>query len=76
MDIKKVNHLFDNGTLSELYKGGFISEKIFEYRDIYLWVDAQIRSRGISKVVAVNEAEVKFNKARSTIFLALKRFGG
>lgn len=52
--------LFDDGTISALYRAGFISKKPFLYRDIFLWVDAQLKIRGISKNRAVLEAEVKF----------------
>lgn len=74
MNISKLNQLFDDGTLSDMYKAGFISSKIFEAREIYLWVDAQMRSRKISKQKAVLEAEVKFNRGRSTIYAAIKKF--
>ncbi len=74
MNIKLANALFDEGVFSELYKAGFISDKVFLYREIYLWVDAQMRSRGISKETAVLEAEIKFNRDRRTIYRAYGKF--
>lgn len=37
MNIKIANTLFDDGIFSELYKAGFITAKVFTYREIYLW---------------------------------------
>lgn len=74
IDIQIANALFDDGTFTKLYKAGFISDKVFLYREIYLWVDAQMTSRGISKNKAVLEAEIKFGKGRSTIYEALAKF--
>lgn len=74
MDIKIANALFDNGTLTELYKAGFISEKIFTYREIFLWIDMQIKTRNISKNQAVLEAEIKFRKEETTIWRAVRSF--
>lgn len=74
MDKQVTLTLFDEGIMSALYKAGFIGPKVFEYRDIYMWVDVQIKVRGISKTQAALEAEVKFNKGRTAIWRALKSF--
>ncbi|MFD2145474.1 hypothetical protein [Mucilaginibacter antarcticus] len=74
MNIKTANALFDEGIFSELYKAGFITTKVFVYREIYLWVQAQVKARGISKNQAVLEAEVKFDKDERTIWRALNSF--
>ena len=74
MNIKIANTLFDDGIFSELYKAGFITAKIFTYREIYLWVQAQIQTRGITKNQAVLEAEGKFNSDERTIWRALNSF--
>ncbi|MCJ8208663.1 hypothetical protein MUY27_03020 [Mucilaginibacter sp. RS28] len=74
MDINLANALFDDGVFSELYKAGFITEKVFTYREIYLWVHAQMQTRGLTKNKAVLEAEVKFNKDERTIWRALNCF--
>ncbi|HEY4326387.1 MAG TPA: hypothetical protein VGN20_20550 [Mucilaginibacter sp.] len=74
MDIVKANQLFDDGTLTEMFKAGFISDKIFTYREIYLWVDAQCRARNISQEKAVLEASVFFDKSRTTIYKAIYIF--
>lgn len=65
---------FDDGLMSALYKAGFIGVKAFLYRDIYLWVDAQVKIRKISKTQAVLEAEIKFDRSEATIWNALKSF--
>jgi hypothetical protein len=75
MDIKLANTLFDDGIFSALYKAGFITTKVFIYREIYLWVQAQVRTRGITKNQAVLEAEIKFDKDERTIWRALNSFG-
>ncbi|WP_114940458.1 hypothetical protein [Mucilaginibacter endophyticus] len=74
MDIKIANTLFDEGIFSAMYKAGFITTKVFVYREIYLWVTAQQQTRGISKNQAVLEAEVKFGKDERTIWRALNSF--
>jgi len=75
MNIKVANTLFDDGTFSEMYKAGFISAKIFTYREIYLWVQAQMKTRSITKNQAVLEAGGKFDKDERTIWRALNSFG-
>lgn len=74
MNIKIANTLFDDGIFSSLYQSGFITAKVFVYREIYLWVHAQIKARGITKNQAVLEAEVKFLKDERTIWRALNSF--
>jgi len=74
MNIKLANTLFDDGIFSELYKAGFITAKVFLYREIYLWVHAQIQARGLSKRQSVLEASIKFNKDERTIWRALESF--
>jgi hypothetical protein len=74
MNIKLANTLFDDGVFSAMYKAGFITAKIFTYREIYLWVQAQIKTRGIAKNAAVLEAEIKFRKDERTIWRVLKSF--
>ena len=74
MNISTANTLFNQGMLTEMYRSGFITAKIFVYREIYLWVHAQVQSRGISKNQAVLEAEVKFGKDERTIWRAMNSF--
>jgi hypothetical protein len=74
MNIQLANTLFDNGVFSAMYKAGFITSKIFTYREIYLWVHAQMQVRGLTKNQAVLEAEVKFGKDERTIWRALNCF--
>lgn len=74
MDSKVTLTLFDDGIMSALYKAGFIGVKAFLYRDIYLWVDTQVKVRKITKTQAVLEAEVKFDRSEATIWNALKSF--
>jgi hypothetical protein len=74
MNIQTANALFDEGVFSEMYKAGFITAKVFLYREIYLWVEAQLKSRNINKYQAVLEAELKFDKDKRTIWRALNSF--
>jgi hypothetical protein len=74
MNITQTNTLFDQGVLSAMYKAGFITAKVFIYREIYLWVQAQTQTRGITRSQAVLEAEVKFMKDERTIWRALNSF--
>ena len=74
MDIKLANTLFNDGVFSAMYKAGFITDKVFLYREIYLWLNAQVQTRFIKKNQAVLEAEVKFMKDERTIWRALNCF--
>jgi hypothetical protein len=74
MNIQLANTLFDEGVFSAMFKAGFITAKVFTYREIYLWVQAQMKTRGISKRQAVLEAEIKFGKDERTIWRALNSF--
>ena len=74
MNITIANQLFDQGIFAELYKAGFINAKLFSYREIYLWVQAQMQTRNLTKNQAVLEAELKFNKDERTIWRALNSF--
>ena len=74
MNITIANQLFNQGIFTELYKAGFINAKLFTYREIYLWVQTQMQTRGITKNQAVLEAEVKFEKDERTIWRALNSF--
>ena len=67
MNINIANVLFDDGKFSEMYKAGFITAKVFNCREIYLWVHAQIQPRNITKNQAVLEAGGKFNRDERTI---------
>ena len=74
MNIQTANSLFDEGTFSAMYKAGFITTKVFIYREIYLWIQAQIKTRNLNKRQAVLEAELKFRKDERTIWRALNSF--
>jgi hypothetical protein len=74
MNIQLANTLFNDGVFSARYKAGFITTKVFTYREIYLWVNAQVQTRGLTKNQAVLEAEVKFDKDERTIWRALNCF--
>ncbi|HAL80812.1 MAG TPA: hypothetical protein DCO83_00105 [Mucilaginibacter sp.] len=74
MNIKLANTLFEDGVFSAMYKAGFITAKVFIYREIYLWIEAQRKTRGLNKRQAVLEAEVKFMKDERTIWRALNSF--
>lgn len=66
--------MFENGFMTALYKAGFVGTKPFLYRDIFLWVDAQIKTRRIPKGTAITEAEVFFDASKRTVKRALKSF--
>ena len=75
MDIQLANELFTNGILTKMFNAGFISAKIFTYREYYLFVQDLINS-GMKKDAAVMAATIKFNTDRRTIYYALKAFSG
>lgn len=74
MDIITANRIVEDGLASELYNSGFLPIKFFTYHEIYLWVDMQIKLRGISKSAAVMEASIKFSNSDREVWKALKCF--
>jgi len=74
MTIEKVNEYYETGVLTDLMNSGFLSPKILMYRQIYLWVDLQQKTRNINKTKAALEAEIQFKLSKYTIWLALRTF--
>ena len=74
MNIHLANTLFNDDIFGAMYKAGFITDKIFIYSEMYLWVQAQIKNRGLSKHQAVLEAAGKFNRDERTVWRALNCF--
>lgn len=74
MNITLANTLFNDGIFSEMYKAGFITDKVFTYREMYLWVHAQTKTRDLTKNQAVLEAAGKFNRDERTVWRALNCF--
>ena len=74
MDTQLQNFVFDDLFFVNAYKRGWITHKFFSQREIYMWVDAQVKLRKITRYKAALEAEVKFGKGIATIFRALKAF--
>lgn len=72
-NIEIINELDKQGKLRQLIKAGFFPCKIFTHRDIYYYVDAQIKS-GISKAEAVKQAGVQFDTTNRTIYRVLNSF--
>jgi len=65
LSITTANTLFNDGVFNAMYKAGFITDKVFLYREIYLWIQAQVQTRGINRRRAVLEAEEKFKKTNA-----------
>lgn len=66
--------MFEDGTWNKLFKSGLLPLKAFTYREIYLFVDIQMRVHFKGKEKAVQEAEDKFRVSRQTIYIALRHF--
>jgi hypothetical protein len=74
MTIQLANTLFNDGVFSEMYKAGFLTDKIFIYREMYLWVNAQMKTRNLTKHQAVLETAGKFDRDERTVWRALNCF--
>lgn len=70
--LQLLNSLFESGLHDQLLKAGIISPKYSTYRDMYFFVDAHMKTRGLGKEEAVTAAEVQFNVGRTTIYKALR----
>ena len=71
MDIHLVNKYYDDGTLKAMHETGFLSAKIFLYRDIYIYVDSKIKEQNISQEKATLMASVQFSISRRTVYKAI-----
>lgn len=73
--IEQLNQIFESGLYLQLHKAGLMPSKISNYRDYYLYVDAQIKTRGLSKRKAILEASVIYGIDERIIWRALKALG-
>jgi hypothetical protein len=64
--------LKNSGVLKHLVLNGLMSPKIFMYLEIYLWVDARVKTSGKSLNTIITDAEVVFGVCRRTVWNALK----
>jgi hypothetical protein len=75
MDIKKTNALFADGTFYELYKAGFLSNKIFVWREIYIWAIQQPGHADPAKrSQIISDAAIKFKTSERTVRRAMSSF--
>ena len=64
--------LKNEGTLKQLVQSGLMSAKVFQYLEIYLWIDARIKTSNKSLNSLVTDAEVAFNVSRATVWRSLR----
>lgn len=70
--MNRLLELNKNGVLKELVQAGIISPSILSHVEIYLFVDAKIKS-GSKIMEAKYYASDKFNVSLSTIYRAIKQ---
>lgn len=64
-----LNRLDNEGVLKELYCAGLISDRVKTIRDVYLFVDAELKTKSsISKTIAVTRAAELFKCTEKTIW--------
>ena len=68
-----LNRLDASGELKYLVRNGLMPVKIGTHLEIYRFVDMRMKT-GSKKTSAVNEASVKLNVCRATVFNILKAF--
>lgn len=69
---EKLLELKDSGLLKAMVKSGLMSAKVFNYLEIYMWVDAKKRSTGKNISTVVKDAEITFGVSSQTIWTAIK----
>jgi len=62
--------LIDDGILTDLYKRGFLSPKIFSYIELYQRYDAY-RQQGFRPCKAIEKTSDKFDKSIMTVRRAI-----
>ncbi len=62
--------LIDDGILTDLYKRGFLSPKIFDYIELNQRYDAY-RQQGFAKCKAIEMTSDKFDKSINTVRRAI-----
>ncbi|MEO6521363.1 MAG: hypothetical protein ABIN91_06795 [Mucilaginibacter sp.] len=65
-------NLKNNGTLKQLVLSGLMSQKVFNYIEIYLWIDARAKTTGKSLNTIITDAEIAFGVCRRTVWNALR----
>ena len=73
--IEQLNALFESGLYAKMLKAGLMPVKISTYRDYYLYVDAQVKTRKVSKTQAVKETAAFYNTEERSVWRALKAIG-
>lgn len=61
-----------DGTLKAFVNGGFISTKVYMYMEIYMWIDAKMKTTGKNISTIVTDAEIAFNVSRQTVWTVIK----
>lgn len=64
--------LKNNGTLKQLVLSGLMSPKVFMYLEIYLWIDARIKTGTKSLSGLVSDAEIVFDVSSATVWRSLR----
>jgi len=68
-----LNRLDHEGVLKELYCAGLISDRVKTIRDVYLFVDAELKTKASSsKTIAVTRAAELFKCSEKTIWQYLR----
>lgn len=74
MIIETVKKLHCDGTLTELFKAGFISSKLLFHYNCYLEYDKLRRLRKYGKMQAYNEVGVMFGLHEISVCRIVKKF--
>lgn len=72
--IEIMNFLDSEGHLQKMYKGGLISARIIQFREMYLQVDLKMRVHDKSQRVAVEETADMMKVSTDTVYKALRTF--
>jgi hypothetical protein len=74
MMLETFNRLEKDGTLKQLFNGGFISGKILYYHELALKVDADMKINKSSKSVAIENVSEKYKISSKTVRRAVNCF--
>ncbi|WP_448702744.1 hypothetical protein ACFGVR_10360 [Mucilaginibacter sp. AW1-3] len=64
--------LKNNGTLNHMVRNGLMSSKVLMYLEIYMYIDARVKTTGKNVATLVQEAEIAFQVSRATVWRSVK----
>ena len=70
--LKTLLELKEKGELKKMVEAGLMSAKVYMYLEIYLWIDARVKTTGKNITTVALDAEEEFSVKRTTVWTAIR----